>query len=193
MEEAKEILFGPKNGKTLIRSYPELEAVPEFKKLGPAELLFVWYIANLSSPVDYGWNNSIRYTTAASLAFPNDPIKKEKYANQDLPEDVRVAMRKMEKYSPDARMVAKRMTQTMFHNLQKIVDVHLDQFVKIDSEGNSSVDWSGKKQYVDMCQKTSEMLPVLIKQLEEGFGITENKKGEDLGKKAIDKFHAEKK
>jgi len=41
--------------------------------------------------------------------------------------------------------------------------------------------------------KMSETLPSLIKQIEEGFGITESKKAEEkLGSKSIDKYHQNK-
>lgn len=204
--EDKILLYGPVNGKALLRSYPELMDEPKFKALSGEELLFSWYVGCKSSPIDPDWSDSVRYKTAASKAFTRpgseSKDKREKYSAGDIPDDVKQAIAKWASMSPDARLVAKRMVQTIMHNFQKLVDVDLDKdFLTVRTIGKgedkidvAEVDWTAKKQYIDSAAKISDTLPSLIDQLEKGFGITEVKKGEEkIGSKAIDKFHQLKK
>lgn len=66
--------------------------------------------------------------------------------------------------------------------------------LKKNSEGEDIMDWTGRKQYVDSTEAIAKAMPVLLKQLEEGFGITDGKKSDvELGSKPIDKFHQDKK
>ena len=188
-EEEKVILFGPKDGKSLKKLYPEIAAANEFKDLHSDDLLFAWYIGNASSPIEAGLPTSARAVTAASICFPNDKIKRKAYAELAYPEEVKIAIDKMTRFSPDARLISKRMVQTMFHNFQKMVDVDNSEFYVKDKEGSLVPDWTAKKQYIDSCAKISEVLPSLIKQIEEGFGIEESKSGEKKATKAIDRFH----
>lgn len=187
-----ELLYGPRDNEDLRKTYPELSDHAEFKKISKEELLFVWYISNKSSPIDPLWLESTKYATAASIAFKNNPKKREDFANQQISEDVKVAMKKMATFNPKARAIAKRMIQSVFLNLQKIANVDINNFVTEeegkDGEKVKKIDWTARKQYVDMSQKISEMAPQLVKQMEEGFGIEIKKKDEE-GMKAIDKFH----
>ena len=204
MSDEKIILYGPTTGKSLLRSYPELAAEPKFKDISGEDLLFSWYIGCPSSPVDPEWSDQTRYKTAAAKAINgiNSKDKREKYSAGDIPDEVKQAIEKWRQMSPDARLLAKRMTQTMFSKLQQLVEVDVENdFVSIrtigkgdDKEEIKEVDWAGRKSYVDSMAKISETLPSLIDQLEKGFGITESKKNEEkIGGKAIDKFHQQKK
>lgn len=189
-EENKIILFGPKDGKSLRKLYPEIAATKEFKELSGENLLFAWHIGNPSSPIEFSIPETTRYTLAASICFPNDKIKRKQFSEMsNIPEDVKIAIDKMTKFSPDARLVSKRMVQTMFSNFQKMVNVDEKEFYVENKDGVIQPDWTAKKQYIDSCTKIAEALPGLIKQIEEGFGIEENKKSGESTMKAIDKFH----
>lgn len=201
-EEIKTILFGPRNGKSLLRLYPTLRENTKFKTLANDDLLFAWYMGIPTSPVDHDWSEEIRRRSAATKCFPTNEEKRRKYAAYDIPEDVKVAIREFEKFSPEARYEAKLMTQQILHNYQKIINVNTEtEFLKITTIGKGDdkqevqeVDWTAKKQYVDITATVSKALPELLNQLEEGFGIQETKKTEEaMGSRAIDKYHQTKK
>lgn len=188
------LLFGPQTGKSLRKLYPEIAAEPAFKELKDDELLFVWYISNQSSPVDPNWLDEIRYKQAAIAAFPANPQKRNQYSAKDIPEHVAIAMEKMETYSPRARDVAARIIQQSFHNLLEMSNVDVEKdFLYTDKEGSTLTDWTARKQYVDSIKTTSEILPTLLKQLEEGFGMVKKNRKEESGVKSIDKYHQHKK
>lgn len=202
----KPILFGPKTGKSLIRLYPELANEQAFKDIPLEDLNFAWYVGNPSSPIDPEWEDMIKYKTAAAVCFSNNDTKRKLYGSGEIPDAVRQAIEKMQKYSPQARMVAKRMTQKMFEKLEQMVDVDMEEFVTVrdikDPADPSQkiqvreIDWTGRKQYVDSMAKISETLPTLIKQIEEGFGMTDHKKNnheEGVGTRAIERYHKSKK
>lgn len=191
-QEVKILLFGPKSEKSLKKLHPELAREKEFKDLHPDDLLFSWYVGNPSSPIDPDWDDYTRFSSAAQACFtkPDQKDKKKLYAAGKFNEEVKIAIEKMKKYSPDARMLSKRMVQAMFHNFQKMVDVDSKEFKTTDKDGKEGTDWTAKKQYIDSCTKISEALPGIIRQIEEGFGIEETKKnGDTVRVKAIDKFH----
>lgn len=194
MADEKIILFGPRNGKSLTRLYPEIASEPKFKGIASDDLLFSWYIGCQSSPIDPDWSDTIRQQTAAAYAIKEE-VKKKRYASGDIPEKVKEAIEVMKKYSPDARMKAKRMVQTIFHKWEQLVNVDVEKdflITKRDKEGNEIIetDWTGRKQYIDSTAKMSDSMPGLIAQIESGFGIEEKEK--EQGKKIIDKFHQEK-
>lgn len=188
------ILFGPRSGKSLKKLYPELEEEREFKNLPDKDLLFSWYVGNPSSPIDIDLTDTIRFSTAAAIVFREDPIKRKQYANFEVHDTVKEAIKKMETYSPNARWIAKRGVQTIMKNYLKLIEVDVAQdFKYTDKEGNEQTDYTARSQYVSSTKTIAEAFPMLIKQIEEGYGITENKKGEDISTKAIDKYHQQKK
>lgn len=199
MEEGeKQVLFGPKTGKHLLKLYPDLEKEPAFKKLSNEELLFAWYMGCKSSPIDPEWPEQTRLKTAASYSIKDEAMRAN-FAAGKVPDRVREAYRKFGEYEPEARMVAKRMVQNMFTNLEKLVNVDPNDFVITTQEGGEDgvpltvtkeIDWTGRKQYIESCKTTATLLPTLIDQMEKGFGISDEKKGgKTTGNKAIDKFH----
>lgn len=199
--EEKVILYGPHSGKSLFRLYPDLKSIPEFKDLKSDELLFTWYLGIPNSPVDHDWDEKIRYTTAASKCF-NDPVKRKKFASFDIPEEIKVAIRRWSKFEPEARSAAKNAIQKIFHNFMKLADVDVEKDFQTTREvGNgdkktvvTETDWTAKKQYTDMGLKIAESMPVLLKELEDGsYGITEKKNADvGVGNKTIDKYHQQK-
>lgn len=185
MEDLK-ILFKPQAGK-LRQIYPELKANKKFEDIPNDEFLFVWYYACASSPINPEMPDVIRARTAAAEAL-KDADKKKRFSNLEFPEKIKEAIQEMMKYNPDARMVAKRIIQTTFNNLEKMTNVDEDAFTYQDADGKKRTDWTGRKQYVDSVAKISETLPGLIEQMEHGFGIVDSKT--DAGsKRSIDKFH----
>lgn len=189
----KPILFGPSTGKHLKKMYPELANEPLFKEIKNDDLLFAWYLGSKSSPVDPEWPEELRYKESARQAITDNVEKRNQYANKNVPESVRLAAEKMGTYSPKARELAARTLQNHFHNMLEMsqVDVKKD-FIYVDKEGNELIDWTARNQYISSVKTSTEILPNLIKQVEEGFGIEKTKK-EESGTRAIDKFHNDKK
>lgn len=202
MIEERPILYGPRNGKSLLRTYPELAKEPALKELSHDDILFAWYIGIPNSPVDHDWQDLVRYKSAAARCFEANKDKKSNYAVGNIPEEVKVAIEVFKTYSPEARMAAKKMIQTIFSKYEQMVNVDVEKDFLItktigkgeDKEEITEMDWTGRKSYIDSMSKISETLPSLLKQIEEGFGITEGKKNEEskYGSKAIDKFHQNK-
>ena len=107
---------------------------------------------------------------------------------------MRVAIKKFGTFNADARMQAKLMAQRTFHNWMSIVNSKVEDMIYYDKEGHELTDWTARKQYVDSTKDITRELPTILKQLEEGFGITETKKTEQvMGTKPIDKFHSDNK
>ena len=179
----KPILFGPISGKSLKREYPELAANKMFDSLSADELLFAWYMGNKSSPIDVAWPDSMRAKQAAWQCFPKGNTKRNQYASMDIPVSVKEAIEEMRKYSPEARLMALKMYQEMFHKLQTTIKTDVTE-----------LDLTEKRQYVEMCAKASDTIPIILKYIEDGFGVKETKKkSEESGSKPIDEFHQQKK
>lgn len=197
-EEVKEYhMFGPTNEKDLRRQYPELLSIEEFKKLSVSELLFVWWYANPTSPLvrDENIADKFRAVEAFKKAFKKnlDEQRKTDYYSLNFPDKVKLAVDRMMNYSPTARIKSKMIIEEIFDNYQKMVKVDMSEFVTVeigdDGKESKTINWAGRNSYINSTAKISETLPQLIRQLEEGFGITESK-GEEGGTKAIHRFHS---
>lgn len=189
------ILYGPKDGKNILRSYPELAENPIFKGINSDELLFAWYIGISNSPVEEDWPISTRYRVAANKAFSDKNHKKVSFAAGEIPDTVKAAIQEFGKLAPEARNLANKMTQTAFKKLNEMVNVDVQKdFLYTDKDGNLLVDHSGKKSFVDMVHRMTETIPTLLKQMEQGYGVSDNRKKEEFfGVKPIDLYHQQKK
>lgn len=202
LEDDKILLFGPKSGKSLLRLYPELSNEPIFKNLALEDLNFVWYVGNQSSPIDEDIEERTKYQMAANVCIKTSETKRKQFSNGDLSDDVKRAIVKMRTYSPDARMLAKKMAQQAFYKFKELLQVDVEKdFVRIVKTGKGEeaveieeIDWSGRKSYVDSATKIIQELPELVKKIEEGFGITgTEKKDAKNGTTAIQRYHNSKK
>ena len=200
MSESKEIekikLFYPKDSQDLRKHYPELSRIDVFHrdKISKEDLLFVWYVSNPSSPLIKEYESlSKRVRQAIKIVWPDDQQndKFTKWREGNFPSYIRAAMARMDAFKDDVRFTAKSMMAKIFVNLQSLSDVKEENFIKVemDDEGTQikSIDWAGRKAYIDSCDKIMDMLPKTIQVLEEGFGIDE--KVEELTRKAIDRHH----
>lgn len=191
MENQFQILFKPKEGR-LRNLYPELNDNKKFKDLASDELLFVWYYACASSPIPPELSDNIRAVTASAESI-KDQDKRKRFASLNFPEKVKEAIEEMKKYNPDVRMVAKRIIQNSFNTLEKMSQTKPEDFETINEEGRKVIDWSGRKQFVDSVAKIADTLPVLVAQMEQGFGVVDSKTGKEVaGEKPIDKYHSSK-
>jgi hypothetical protein len=191
--ENQQILFKPKEGK-IRQLYPEINENKKFKDLTGEEVLFVWYYANASSPIDPELPDKTRAVSAASESV-KDKDKRQQFSNLQFPEKVKEAIEEMKKFNPDVRLVAKRIIQNSFNTLEKMSKTNIEDFQHeaVDEEGNTivKIDWSGRKQFVDTVAKIVDTMPTLISQMEQGFGMVDSK-GNDTYEKLIDKYHSRK-
>jgi hypothetical protein len=184
------ILWGPKSGKSLKRTYKELAEEPAFKDLPDDELHFTWLYACPNSPIDSDESDTFRASSSAPIAFKKNPDKIKKFSALLFDEPVKKAIERMKKYSPEARAIAKKVAQDTINNYKQMVKVDLDSFNYIDKEGNHQTDWSGRNQYVMATAKINAEMPDLVKIVEGGYGVEEKDSGGTFkGKSAIDEFH----
>jgi hypothetical protein len=187
-------LYAPQNEKDLREQYPELWEVEEFSSLEIKELLLTWYYGAPTSP--YSQLPHIQAVEESFLAvykshdkIPADKISK--WLENDLSETQKIAVNRWKSMNVSMRIKSKTMVDKMLSNLEKMADVTDQDFQKYDEEGNvvKGVDWAARTQYANFCRITSQLLPDLIKQSEQGFGITKVKGQVPKGTKAIDRYH----
>lgn len=175
-------LFFPVDNKRLGDLYPELASRPAIADLTLEEGRFVWWFACKASPFndpDTGIGNRQEKAKAAfdkAFGKDSDHASKIKYYACQFPPHIMEANEVMSKFNPELRSRAGEGAQKNFDNLLRISELDIQQvmFVTIeDSEGNKTTkfDASAVNSFVGAVQKITEIMPDLIKTLEEGFGI----------------------
>lgn len=199
MEETSEkiILFGPRNGRDIRKLYPEIANDDRFKRISNDELLFAWLMGIPNSPCDESWGDMPRWKSAANRAFSGNKEKKDTYATGTFPDEVKRAINAFATFSPEARLLAKRMVQTAYHNYNSLISADVEKDFLItkvvgkgdDKETITEMDWSGRNNYVNSTNNIIKALPDLLKLMEEGFGIDEKKKHDETpGSREIEKY-----
>ena len=183
------VLFEP-GDKDIRIEYPELAEVEEFADLKTAELLFVWYYANRSSPFYYVKNDRHKISNCIYHSFGKELTKEDKgkYQSRNFPQKIRDAIERMEHYNPSVRLKAKLTIERIFLNLQNMTEVSKEMKEDMDS------DLALRKQYVELSTKVAQDIPGIVRQLEEGFGIKAVRKtdGKDGKRPSImDVLHTE--
>jgi hypothetical protein len=202
--EERLVLFGPRTAKSLKKLYKEIEENPIFKKCANDELLYAWYVGIPNSPVDEKLPDATRWRMATTRCNIQDPDKKRRFQEYQVSDDVKAAVEEFKKFSPEARMIAQNTTQMMIYNLQEMINVNIKDFTSYktvkDKEGRDvqvkEIDFQARNAYTSTCAKVAEVMPILVKKLEEGgYGITEIKKSDEkqYGQKPIDKYHEDRK
>lgn len=188
-KEDKEILimFAPKSERDIRRSYPELSRIKEFTGLSSSELLFTWWHSNRTSPFYHLTDEKSRVSQSFDRAFgKNHMAEKDRYLNGFIPEKIKSACSRMEKFDSDVRSRAKMMVEKIMNKFEETVDMPKEAFY--DNDGN--LDVNKKRAYIETCSKIADKLPDLVAQLESGYGITDAEETEfKFEAKAIDDFH----
>jgi hypothetical protein len=83
--------------------------------------------------------------------------------NGDIPEDIKLGIRKMELYNPEYRLKAKLMSQYMFEIL--------NDMILLDATTLATMDIDEKKKYTDLVVKIHSELPDMVKRLETSYGV----------------------
>lgn len=176
--EGEDVLFAPKHdgsGRYILtdlrKEYIELSNIEEFKPLNVWQMYFVWLYANPTSPYNQNQITVLQkrkycadramYQSKNRLRQHIRPEDYENYCSGIYPEEVNLAIKRMETFSANSRLKAKIMAEKMF-----------DDFMEFLNKDKSQItDTEEKKKHVDMCLKILQDLPALIKNVEEGYGI----------------------
>lgn len=182
-----DILFDPEPYKDIRVSYPELNSIPEFKPLSPQEMRFVWAYA---LPSFNGKWDTDRARMGESYYFAfgegNSDIK-QRYVAGNMPEQVKIAIERMKKFNPSARMRAKDMVNNMFTLFETMTNRKDSDFI---DDKTKEFNASAFNSYVNSCEKVSSMMPKIIEQLETGFGVEKKSESETFkSSRAIDRHH----
>ncbi len=187
--EEKEIkLFRPTD-KDMKMEYPELDDIKEFTKLSGGEMRFVWYWANRTSPFYGNKNKKIKAQSCINASFKNGLHGNEykRYMSGNFPDILRVAMEKMESYSPSIRMQAKMAIEKIFQNLQTISDMRTEDLIDLQS----------RKDYATLAVTVSKNMGDVVRQMENAYGVSyhsteaEEKVSADKGPTMMDRLHME--
>ena len=181
--------------------YPELKTIPEFQPLADFELIIVWYFSNPTSFYVYKYQNRNERMKAIVKEVYDDKEKGASFLNRfqmrtlNNQEDWDLAILRMGKIIPDARVKAREMTETIFNDYQMLLQLPLSEFTtgdKIDKDGNTFKGKTDYNQYLAVRKTVIGNLPELIEKVECGFGI--NKVGEMTteGQSIIEEFHKNK-
>lgn len=193
-------VFRPKSSRMLYEDYPELAKIKLFKDLNRFDLLFVWYYACEASPLFKITDNRTRVEECLKLTYFSggnkkmDSLLKERYLACRFPEKIENAIEIMKNFRIGPRVRAKMMAEKAFENIEKILDIDASDDKHFLNKENE-VDYSKKKSYVDTVARAIDMLPKLINQIEESFGISDKKGTENQleeafeGDSIADMFH----
>lgn len=178
-------LFAP-SGRDMKVEYPELNECEEFVKLHSKELKFVWLYSNRTSPF-YNvkqTKNRIVYCIKESFGESLKQDEYKRYMSGVFPEHIRMAIDRMEKFSPSIRLRAKLNIEKIFSNLEKISDISSEEIL----------DLQAKKDYATLAIMVAKNMPDIVKQYEDSYGIKYTEKIGDNQKKGptlMDKLHME--
>lgn len=171
----KTYIFVPADGKDMRAEYPELNNIEAFVTLSNAEMVFVWLMANRTSPLCAGNHPDRKKATAKALAWSKlnkllDNKTLLDYGEQKFPTKLVNALNKMMAFNPSVRMKAKLMTEKMLLNLSKMVDVSEEELKEMSL--------SEKASYAGLVKTITNSLDELIVSTEDAYGIKVIKKRE---------------
>jgi len=170
--EKKEVviqLFNSTQKGDLLREYPDLAKIEEFKDLDPQKVRFCWLVGNRTSPI-FEMERSERIRTALKLVWGENykelPTLQEiaqAKTSDDLPEEIIKAIYKMNTFSPSYRLKAKLMAEYIFEALNELIVISPTEKAQMDIDD--------KKKYADLAIKVSSELSGMVERIESGYGV----------------------
>lgn len=158
-------VFEP-TGRNMKIDYPELGKEPEFKDLTNAEMVFVWWAGNRTSPVfniGNGLSERQRVYVAYKKAFgkaKNDTL--QQYLSGIFPAKIALALKKMNTYVPHLRLQAKLMAEKTWEDYRRIISTDISSFVDAEQ----------KAKHISMVQKVRADMPNILRDIELGYGVS---------------------
>ena len=175
MKDIDVYLFEPST-KDLKLQYPELEGVEEFIDLDGRALRFVWLCANPTSPlVKREKDKKKRAIEAVPYCYKKTDQTKglvRDLENLKFSTELNEAIKRMGKFNVSVRLQAKFTNEVIFTNMQNEAMLSKDQAMMLE-------DPIDRKAWIQSSLLISKELPTLVKQMEDGFGITIREKGSD--------------
>jgi len=170
-------MFFPNSKRELHKEFPELINIPGFSKLHRAEQLFVWYIGCKASPYYDMDDLNERTRNCVEKAFGEQITRdvKQKYLSGNIPDRLLESIKYMSNFELSARVRSKKMVEKILSNYEILVDVDVKEGKEFENK-DGEVDWTKKKAYIDSMKTVTQNLPILIKQAEGSFGVTEEEK-----------------
>jgi len=185
MKKNEILLFPPHDGIDMFQEYPELASLEEFVMLSEKDLRFVWYFSNVTSPVykKYYSNKSKLAEKSMIAAYGrkienSDPSKWISFIRLSFPAKISIAIDKMQSFRVTARIKAQSAIESSFNNILDIAE---------DRPGDDST-ISDKKAYTSTVAEISKILPSILKQVEEGFGIRREESGHSRDDSLMDEL-----
>lgn len=164
-------LFEPKSDTSDLKvDYPELASIPEFKRLTTKKLKFAYYYGCRWSEhykeIDHTKKVDRCLRDSGLKDMPKDDVLR--YMEKQWEDDVVSAIRRFESFNPSVRLQAKMMYEKMLEMTKTVLEKSMADLVTADA--------GGRKDIMDIINKANNQIPELVKQLEDGWGITESKK-----------------
>lgn len=148
-------------GKDLRIEYSDLSNVPEFKSLTKNEMDFVWAFACEASPYK-NWASETKIFNCLKLIRDEvTATRLEEYAQMKFPDKIQSAIDAMSKFNLSVRVKAKEISDRLFKNIEKIAFTDISEIKDIED----------KKRYVDLVTNVTKLLPIIVSQVENGFGV----------------------
>jgi hypothetical protein len=172
----KTFIFLPVANKDMKGEYPELMQVEEFQMLTDVELRFVWLLGNKTSPFCLAnetveQEREIKREKALKASKLYDKIsdkQRDEYYKGRFGQKIHNAIQRMLLFNPSLRMRAKLMNETMFNNMEKMVQLTEEELERMTVDD--------KKLYGSMCKTISENIDTLLPQVENAYGVREIKR-----------------
>ena len=186
LSEKNYLLFAPRKGRDLKTEYSELNQTEQFKRLSKDEMLFVWYMACVSSPFAE-FKDEEKLDTVIDLSFPKKfrDAKRTEYQGCNFPAHIREALVKMRSYDLPHRLRNRVFCEQFYANLE-----HISKVKVADESGK--VDFAQAKDYANMISSVTKTMRELSAMLEntDGFGVAEEDPSMKLQKgDALRAFH----
>ena len=179
-------IFDPRGVSDYLRTYPELRNIPEFVNISVAELKFVWWYANPTSPLvkglagnnipNYGRDNNPanRANHAYSKVWGTsiegrDEVRFANFTSLRFTEPVRLAIEVMSKLDYTARYRAKQIADSIFTKYESLSELSPTDFK--DEKGLTDY-----VKYANVLKLVSSAMADLIRIKEHGFGVMEKGK-----------------
>lgn len=156
----KAVLF-LEEGKDLRITYPELADVSEFKKLSSNEMRFIFLYACDSSPYHKMQPKDRILKCLEVLRKSLTSAQLLNYSKLEFPDNIKAALDRMFRFDLGVRMAAREIVDKFFAQIKSIADMDL----------SGEADIEKRKKHIDLIAVSTRILPNIVAQLENGFGI----------------------
>jgi len=162
-DEIHYAVFLPGN-KSMKQDYHELATIDEFKDLIDKELRFVWYYANKTSAFSK-MTPALKIKKCIESAFGKS-LSEERYNNYlngEFEDYIKVAIEKMQSFNPSVRLRSYLAAHATLSNIEAMISV--------DSDNLFAMEPDEKAKYIKMAKDASDLIPSLIAQIEDAYGV----------------------